>query len=172
MLDRPYLAASLRLRPAKAADRARIARVRAPAGMGRFVHFNWFWLDRALADPAIRFALIAGGPRGGIVGCMAYGPHEQIDLDPASRLDSVGEIYHIVVDRARAGLGLGRSAILAGIDALAAIDPGLGAVRVSHHADNVAAARLYASLGFQPIGEKIDGETGIRDSLLELRLAD
>ena len=40
-------------------------------------------------------------------------------------------------------------------------------MRVSHHADNKAAAKLYARLGFVEVGEKIDGETGIRDRLLE-----
>jgi hypothetical protein len=41
-------------------------------------------------------------------------------------------------------------------------------VRVSHHTDNKVAARLYAGLGFVEIGEKVDGETGVRDRLLEL----
>jgi RimJ/RimL family protein N-acetyltransferase len=170
MLDRPNITGLPLLIPARAADRARIARVRPPAGMGRFVHFNWFWLDRALADPAICFCLIRGGPRGGIAGCMALGPHEQIDLDPGSRLKGVGEIYHVVVDRAHAGRGIGRAAIIAGIKVLLEVDPGLVAVRVSHHVQNEAAARLYTRLGFKTIGEKIDGETGIRDRLLELTL--
>jgi hypothetical protein len=71
MSDRP--ATPLRLVPATACDRERIARIRAPSGMGRFMHFNWFWLDRALADPQIRFSLVRDRPRGGITGCLAYG---------------------------------------------------------------------------------------------------
>jgi hypothetical protein len=101
--DEPAMA--LQLVPATAADRARIARIRGPVGMGRFVHRNWFWLDRALADPAIRFVLIRGGARGGITGCLAYGPHERIDLDPCSRMPRVGEIYHLVIDRNHTGRG-------------------------------------------------------------------
>jgi len=138
--------------------------------MGAFVHFNWFWLDRALVDPEIRFVLIRGGVRGGIAGCLAYGPHESIDLDPSSRLPRVGEIYHILIDRKHAGRGHGARAIVAAIQALRALDPTLAAVRVSHHRLNKAAARLYDRLGFVEIGEKIDGETGVHDRLLELSL--
>jgi RimJ/RimL family protein N-acetyltransferase len=169
MSDRP--ATPLRLVPATARDRERIARIRAPSGMGRFVHFNWFWLDRALADPQIRFSLVRDGPRGGITGCLAYGPHEPIDLDPSSRISGVGEIYHIVIDRRHAGRGQGGRAVMAAIDALRTLDPGMKAVRVSHHPENMVASKLYARLGFVEVGCKIDGETGIRDRLLELSLA-
>jgi RimJ/RimL family protein N-acetyltransferase len=138
--------------------------------MGRFVHFNWFWLDRALADPEITFSLVRGGSLGGISGCLAYVPHEPLDLDPSSRISEVGEIYHIVIDRRHAGRGQGGRAIMAAIDALRAYNPGIGAVRVSHHPDNNLAAKLYSRLGFVEVGCKIDGETGIRDRLLELSL--
>lgn len=153
---------------ATAADRQRISRIRPPAGMGHFVHYNWFWLDRSLADPVIRFDLVRVGPRRGLKGCIAYGPHEAVDLDPASRLDGVGEIYHVVIDRASVGQGVGRGSILAALVKLQRYMPRLQAVRVSHHVDNAAARKLYAKLGFIEIGEKIDGETGIRDRLLEL----
>jgi RimJ/RimL family protein N-acetyltransferase len=161
---------TLRLAPAGPADRNRIARIRAPIGMGHFVHFNWFWLDRAEADPEITFSLIRGGARDGIIGCIAYGPHEAIDLDPSSRMPGIGEIYHLVIDRKHAGQGQGAHAVIAGIDALRSRDPKLEAVRVSHHPENAAAARLYARLGFIEIGVKVDGETGIRDRLLEYSL--
>jgi len=98
----------LRLVPATATDRKRIARIRAPIGMGHFVHFNWFWLDRALADPEIQLSLILGGSRGGVTGCLAYGPHEPVDLVPSSRMPGVGEIYHIVIDRKQLGKGKAR----------------------------------------------------------------
>ena len=158
------------LTPAVAVDRVRLSRIRAPVGMGHFVHFNWFWLDRALIDTEIKCCLIRGGPRGGVVGCLAYGPHERIDLDSGSRMPNIGEIYHIVIDRRHAGRGHGRSAIMAGLQALCEANRDLISIRVSHHAENLAAAGLYARLGFVEIGVKIDGETGIRDKLLELDL--
>jgi ribosomal protein S18 acetylase RimI-like enzyme len=161
----------LTLHIANSMDRRRIARIRAPEGMGRFVHFNWFWLDRAIDDPAITFALIRSGARGGITGCIAYGPHERIDLDPMSRVPSVGEIYHIVVDRKHACRGIGPAAIAAAITAMRAHDRTMASVRVSHHAENTVAAKLYARLGFVPVGDKVDGETGIHDRLLELPLS-
>lgn len=161
----------LTLHTASGMDRRRIARIRAPVGMSHFVHFNWFWLDRAINDPAITFALIRSGVRGGITGCIAYGPHERIDLDPTSRVASVGEIYHIIVDRSFAGRGVAAEAIGAAISAMRTLDGTISSVRVSHHAQNIVAARLYARLGFAAIGEKVDGETGIRDRLLELPLS-
>lgn len=139
--------------------------------MGRFVHYNWFWLKRALVDPEITFAFVRGGPRSGITGCIAYGPHELIDLDPSSRRPEVGEIYHVVIHRQSARRGQGAAAIVAAISAMRSAAPRIKAVRVSHHADNHGAARLYAKLGFVEIGVKTDGETGICDRLLELSLS-
>ena len=66
--------------------------MRAPAGLESFVHYNWFWLDRALADPAIQFRLIRAGARRKLAGVVAFGPHEPVDLDPASRRPHLGEI--------------------------------------------------------------------------------
>jgi ribosomal protein S18 acetylase RimI-like enzyme len=156
--------------PGTKSDRPRVARVRAPLGMGPFVHFNWFWLDRARADPEIRFRLIRAGPRRKLVGVIAFGPHEPVDLDPSSRRPHLGEVYHIVVDRHSARRGYGAAAILLAIDELRRLMPRLCAVRVAHHPKNEAAARLYKRLGFTIIGEKVDGETGIRDVLLEARV--
>lgn len=161
---------SVALETTDASSRGLIARIRPPVGMGRFVHYNWFWLDRAIRDPAISFALVRGGPRKGVTGCIAFGPHEQVDLDPRSRLPRVGEIYHVVIDRRFVGRRHGPDAIAAAVSLMRTLDPAMLAVRVSHHAENAIAARLYSRLGFRQIGEKVDGETGIRDKLLELSL--
>jgi RimJ/RimL family protein N-acetyltransferase len=151
-------------------DRPRIARVRAPPAMAGFVHFNWFWLDRALADRAIRFRLVRTGRRRKLVGVIAFGPHEPVDLDPRSRKPHIGEIYHVVIDRGAARGGLGTLAIESAIGELQRRMPRLRAVRVAHHPANAAAARLYEKIGFAIVGEKVDGETGIRDVLLERRI--
>ena len=156
--------------PGTAADRRRIGRVRAAAELAPFVHYNWFWLDRALADSAIHFRLIRAGARRKLAGVVAFGPHEPVDLDPASRRPDLGEIFHIVIDRGSARRGIGAAAIGMAIAELRRSMPRLGAVRVAHHPRNNAAAHLYKRLGFAIIGEKVDAETGIHDALLELAL--
>src|SRR5712691_571920 len=139
---------SLLLEPATAADRRRVMRVRPPAGMAHFVHYNRFWLDRSLRDPAIRFRLARLLPRRALVGVVAYGPFEPVDQEPASRIGHIGEIYHLVVDRARAGQGLGRRIARRALAAMRAELPAIAAVRVGHHPANAASARLFAALGF------------------------
>ena len=98
----------LALTPATAADRQRIMRVRPAAAQAFFVHYNWFWLDRSLRDPAVHFKLVRAAPRGGLVAVVAYGPYDARDQDPTSRVPGSSEIYHLVVDHKRAGQGLGR----------------------------------------------------------------
>jgi ribosomal protein S18 acetylase RimI-like enzyme len=155
----------MRLIPAAVADRQRLSRIHAPAGMRHFVHWNHFWLDRALADPAIGMFLLRAGPREDVVGCLAIGPHEPVDLDPSSRVPTLGELFHLVIDRRFVGRGHGRAAIEAGTAELRARMPMIAAIRVAHHPENVVAARLYENLGFEIIGEKVDDETGICDVL-------
>jgi ribosomal protein S18 acetylase RimI-like enzyme len=162
--------AKLLLDPATASDRRRVMRVRPPAASAHFVHYNWFWLDRSLRDPAVRFRLARILPQRTTVGAVAYGPFEPIDQDPSSRTADIGEIYHLVVDRTRTGQGLGRHLVRAALDLLREELPDIKAVRVGHHPENVGAAKLFASLGFVQIGEKVDHETSTRDVLRELKL--
>ena len=83
------------------------------------------------------------------------------DGRPVKRgLDDDGShwIGGFVIDRAAQGRGLGRAAM---VELIAWLDeqPGHWVTRLSHHPDNVAAARLYADLGFTPTGETDeDGE--------------
>ena len=137
------------------------------------MHYNWFWLERALGDPGIDFRLVRRGPRRGLVGVVgfgvsAFGAHEAIDLDPSSCLDEFGGIFHIAVDRKAAGQGIGPATITAATTMLAEKMPWLRAIRVAHHPENVAAAKLHAKLGFAAVGGKIDDETGISDVMQKL----
>lgn len=63
----------------------------------------------------------------------------------------------LVVDATQQGVGVGRAATrtLAG---WLAVRPNRPPVRLSYHPDNVAAARLYRSEGFEPTGAIEDGE--------------
>lgn len=159
---------AVRLVAGNTVDRAAIMRVRAPRDGRPFVHHNWFWLDRALADPEIRFRLIRRPPRGGLAGVVAFGPHEAVDLDPSSRQPDIGEIYHIVVGQSFAGCGIGLAAVRTAAAELAAAYPAQRALRIGHNPRNAAAAAFFGRLGFKRIGGKSDGETGESDILLEL----
>jgi len=63
----------------------------------------------------------------------------------------------MVVDAAEQGRGVGRAVMLTLLGRLAARDD-CRVVRLSYHPANVAAGRLYASLGFVPTGETEDDE--------------
>jgi diamine N-acetyltransferase len=63
----------------------------------------------------------------------------------------------MVVDRAEQGHGVGRAALLTIVRWLVE-RPDCAVIRLSYHPDNVAAARLYASVGFTPTGAIEDGE--------------
>ena len=70
----------------------------------------------------------------------------------------------LVIDQHAQGRGLGRAAAVA-LTAWLADQPGHWVTRLAHHPDNLAAAHLYAELGFTPTGKTDeDGEI-----ILELR---
>ncbi|MGC1211363.1 MAG: GNAT family protein [Micromonospora sp.] len=62
-----------------------------------------------------------------------------------------------MIDAAEQDRGVGRAAVRTLADWLASQDGG-SVVRLSYHPENVAAARLYESLGFVPTGEVEDDE--------------
>jgi diamine N-acetyltransferase len=72
----------------------------------------------------------------------------------------------LVIDAAQQGIGLGNAAT-ATLTAWLLAKPACPVVRLSYHPDNIAAARLYAGLGFAPTGETVDGETVVQCARLE-----
>jgi diamine N-acetyltransferase len=69
--------------------------------------------------------------------------------------DGTHWIGGMVVDAAQQGKGVGRAAMLAAVDYLSAL-PGAREIRLAYHPDNVAAAALYASIGFKDFGDRED----------------
>lgn len=74
--------------------------------------------------------------------------------DPATGIDW---IVRMMVDERYQGHGYGRAGLLAALAAMAR-QPDPRAIQVSYRPEDLAAARLYASVGFQPIGSLSDGE--------------
>jgi diamine N-acetyltransferase len=72
-----------------------------------------------------------------------------------------GSISRLMVDARFQGRGYGRAAMAEVVDRLKR-EPGLRDIQTSYFPDNATAARLYASLGFLPTGEFVDGEVVVR----------
>ena len=77
----------------------------------------------------------------GLAGFCWTKVHAATDADP-----ELGEIFVIGVDPSRQGSGLGKALVVAGLSYLA--DRGIRTGMLFVDGDNVAALRLYASLGF------------------------
>lgn len=71
--------------------------------------------------------------------------------------DGTHWIGGMIVDAAEQGRGVGRAAMRALVDRLAAL-PDCREIRLSYHPENVSAAVLYESLGFAPTGDFEDDE--------------
>jgi RimJ/RimL family protein N-acetyltransferase len=136
--------------------------------MGHFVHFNHFWLDRSLQSSHIHCFLIRSGPRYGLKGCIALGLHEESDGDPTLIVPCIGELFHLVVDRHSEGRGYGTAAIQCAITKIKELYPKIEKIRLSHHPENIVAAKLYEKFQIKVIGTKTDSETGINDILREM----
>ena len=150
---------SVRFKSIDPSERAELDSLVEPHGdHAHFVHYSWFWFDRAQHDTDICVRWIMQDDEA--CGVIAFGPHEPIDMDRSSRVDDIGEIYHLVIDHRFLRQGIARAAISLAIQQLKAQREALTAVAVAHHPDNEPAALLYQSLGFQIVGQKADAETG------------
>jgi diamine N-acetyltransferase len=80
--------------------------------------------------------------------------------DPGSPPDEQGRhwILRVMIDRAYQGQGYGRATMVALIARMKATIHHPCTIALDYHEQNQAAARLYASLGFIPTGERHEQE--------------
>ncbi len=67
-------------------------------------------------------------------------------------------IYHFFIDRAHQGKGHSKPALQAFVALIRTQHPACRQINLTVNPDNDRARRLYASVGFQPTGEEMDGE--------------
>jgi diamine N-acetyltransferase len=92
-----------------------------------------------------------------MVGFVMYGP----DAEYAPGEQGAFAFVRLMIDRHHQGKGYGRAAIAAVIEAVREI-PESHVLYTSFAPENTHAARLYASVGFQPTGRELDGEPIVR----------
>lgn len=115
-------------------------------GQEAFVAPNIDSIANAAVEPT--FVPLAVYADDALVGFVMYGQH------PVS---GAWWVIRLMIDREHQGKGYGRAAMTATI-AMMADRVGCAEIVTSFNPENEVAARLYASLGFQPTGEIEDGE--------------
>ncbi|MEU9704383.1 GNAT family N-acetyltransferase [Streptomyces sp. NPDC047981] len=128
---------------------------------------NWRAVaDVAPADDQRRFVAALGArylllsARGGVWNSLGVRAGEEIVGHVMWAFDDEDASHWIggmIVDAAEQGKGVGHAAVRAMIERLSAL-PECREIRLSYHPDNTHAARLYASLGFAPTGDREDEE--------------
>ena len=101
-----------------------------------------------------------------MVGFVMYGrwPESGIPAHHGTPEAGVDYILRIMIDQAYQERGYGRAAMEAVIARITA-QPNSRAIEIGYDRDNVAAARLYTSLGFREVAEEEGGEIEARLSL-------
>jgi diamine N-acetyltransferase len=67
-------------------------------------------------------------------------------------------IFHCFIDANYQGQGYGKQALQLFLDLIKQHHPHCRSIRLTVHPENVLAQRLYASAGFQPTGDDVEGE--------------
>lgn len=111
-----------------------------------FVASNLVSLVQSYVEPAFRPHGIYAGEQ--MVGFVMFG------RDPETGIDW---IVRMMVDERYQGHGYGRAGLLAALAEMAKL-PDPHAIQVGYRPEDLAAARMYASVGFRPIGALSDGE--------------
>jgi GNAT superfamily N-acetyltransferase len=167
----------LDIRPASAADAAKIRQVRRETWIAAYTGIiDRAAIDRATAEPPpdVRTLVAVGGDDPAVIGFASFGPERAVvsascpAVPQASGLTSLpGELYALYVAPAWWSTGTGRA--LMGSVLTALTEAGYPRVVLWVLADNARARRFYERAGFAP-----DGATNILTGLggvLELRYA-
>lgn len=125
-----------------------------------WVHYNRYWLDNSRTHDDVDAYLIAVDDIDDPVGFVAFGRHYRNE-ELTESVPATYEVIHLVIDEAQQRRGFGRAATELAIERLAAIDD-CEQIVIAHHPDNVAAQRLYESMGFTAVGENYDGDPLLR----------
>lgn len=119
------------------------------------VDYNWYWHGVAARRGLIERLVCTGNS---VSGYAVYGPHYN-DRRLRNALPGAIELYHLVIDTAHQGRGLGRASVaLVSSEAFAA-HPDRDRLLVAVNPANARARGLYGSLGFTATGsENYDGD--------------
>lgn len=120
-----------------------------------FVALNIWSIAESKFHPALEPTAIYDGET--MVGFLMYG------IDPQ---DHRHWLYRLMIDQKYQGRGYGRAALERLIELLRRV-PGCTGLSVGYEPENLAAERLYFSLGFQPAGIADWGEKTARLSFEE-----
>ena len=117
--------------------------------------------ERFVATNAVSLAQVAFEP--GLTPLLAYAGETPVGFAMVERDEAAGQwwIPRVMIGADHQGKGHGRT-LMRALLAWMRERHGCEEVLISYVPDNDVAARLYASLGFVPTGEVIDGETVAR----------
>ena len=136
------------LLPVNATNWLDVIQLKVAEDQSHFVASNLFSLAQAkIFDRYVPLAIYGAAAPRVLVGFAMYGPHLPSELPWIDRL---------MIDARFQRRGWGRSAMLALMERIQHERP--GPMRISYEPDNQAAEALYASLGFVPTGEVLEGE--------------
>lgn len=136
------------LGPVDATNWLEVIQLQVAEDQRHFVASNLFSLAQAkIFDRYVPLAIYEAAVPQALVGFAMYGPHLPSELPWIDRL---------MIDARFQRRGWGRAAMLALMERIQHERP--GPMRISYEPDNQAAEALYASLGFMPTGEVLEGE--------------
>ena len=145
----------IRLQPIDETNKHHVNQIRAGANEIALLHYNAYWVGQAALVEDI-WAYLIYDERDQVVGFVALGACYEDEYLSLNKLETVGEIYHLVIDPVRQDSGVGKSTMNACSKLLA--NKGFTSIRVAHAPSNFRASKFYTGLGFRPIGANYDSD--------------